>query len=686
MQPIAAQMHPFQEYPGAKPDANQFTENYQHFMDNQNYDKETPLMSLQKSLEKKGFLSSSPSRSENETELKSEEEEFEDESIDVPKLNSHGKLKKHKCKQCNFVCLTKVEFWEHSKLHIREDRLLTCPKCPFVTEYKHHLEYHLRNHSGSKPFKCDSCNYSCVNKSMLNSHKKSHSKVYQYRCADCSYATKYCHSLKLHLRKYSHKPAMVLNPDGTPNPLPIIDVYGTRRGPKMKTNVQKDTSQMLRPEDVARHQFMNMLMPAAAGFPFGFPAFSPIQNLLAMQFQALHGKNPFEPTVNITEKDMSASNQEEVKSRCEFPKTQQFDSQFENRLEMPMDTKPWGNSPSRNESARLDQNRFDQNKFDQERLDKNKFDQDRFDQNKFDQERFDQSKFDQERFDQNRFVTNKFDPANIDASKLDTSKFDTPKFDRSKYDTSKIDLTKFDQSKLESNSFDQVKPGTPNKFDSPVQRSEEIQTGLITPPEDKPLDLTYQNITPIRALQGLMTPVLNAWNLMHNTPQSAFLMKPQDREDVSSPMSTDSSETPKETCEIQQTPIVQLGSSRRRKGVAVRRAPSEIGAEDTANNNKINLNPMETIESNEIDRIDGLSDTSSRRTSIDSESSESKAKTPKDDSHECKYCGIDFGDVILYSMHMGYHGFKEPFTCNMCGEQCKDKVSFNLHIARTKHN
>ena len=27
---------------------------------------------------------------------------------------------------------------------------------------------------------------------------------------------------------------MVLNPDGTPNPLPIIDVYGTRRGPKVK--------------------------------------------------------------------------------------------------------------------------------------------------------------------------------------------------------------------------------------------------------------------------------------------------------------------------------------------------------------------------------------------------------------------------------------------------------------------
>lgn len=112
--------------------------------------------------------------------------------------------------------------------------MLHCPKCDFVTEYKHHLEYHLRRHTGSKPYKCNMCDYSCVNKSMLNSHLKSHSNVYQYRCSDCSYATKYCHSLKLHLRKYNHQPAMVLNPDGTPNPLPIIDVYGTRRGPKIK--------------------------------------------------------------------------------------------------------------------------------------------------------------------------------------------------------------------------------------------------------------------------------------------------------------------------------------------------------------------------------------------------------------------------------------------------------------------
>lgn len=162
-------------------------------------------------------------------------EDIENEQgVRVPKVNAQGKLKTFKCKQCQFVSVTKEEFWQHTRTHIKPEKMLTCPKCPFVTEYKHHLDYHLRNHFGSKPFKCPSCSYSCVNKSMLNSHMKSHTTIYQYRCSDCNYATKYCHSLKLHLRKYLHKPAMVLNPDGTPNPLPIIDVYGTRRGPKIK--------------------------------------------------------------------------------------------------------------------------------------------------------------------------------------------------------------------------------------------------------------------------------------------------------------------------------------------------------------------------------------------------------------------------------------------------------------------
>ncbi|XP_055851468.1 protein hunchback isoform X2 [Episyrphus balteatus] len=175
-------------------------------------------------------------------------ESEDDESIRLPIYNSHGKMKNYKCKTCGFLAITKVAFWEHARCHMKPEKTLQCSKCPFVTELKHHLEYHIRKHKNLKPFQCDKCNYSCVNKSMLNSHRKSHSSVYQYRCSDCDYATKYCHSFKLHLRKYDHKPGMVLDEDGAPNPSVVIDVYGTRRGPKMKSGRKESTGASKMPQ------------------------------------------------------------------------------------------------------------------------------------------------------------------------------------------------------------------------------------------------------------------------------------------------------------------------------------------------------------------------------------------------------------------------------------------------------
>ncbi|XP_076327297.1 uncharacterized protein LOC143234109 [Tachypleus tridentatus] len=203
----------------------------------------------------------------------------------TPSGTLNGKLRNYRCKQCEYVSVKKTDFWEHCKTHIKTEKLLTCPKCPFVTEYKHHLEYHLRNHFGSKPFKCPNCNYSCVNKSMLSSHMKSHSNIYQYRCADCSYASKYCHSLKLHLRKYSHKPATILNRDGTPNPFPIIDVYGRKRGPRPKKHKMEENhfpllnqnpnasanemSSIKKPPNT--YPPMPTLIPSPTRFPFSCP-------------------------------------------------------------------------------------------------------------------------------------------------------------------------------------------------------------------------------------------------------------------------------------------------------------------------------------------------------------------------------------------------------------------------------
>ena len=162
-------------------------------------------------------------------------EDLEDaQGVRVPTIKSNGRIKTFKCKHCVFIAVTKEEFWNHSRQHIKPEKMLTCPKCLFVTEYKHHLDYHLRNHFGTKSHKCLMCNYRCVNKSMLNSHMKAHASHYQYGCADCNFVAKYCYNLKCHLRKYGHKPDIVLNPDGTPNPLSTIDVYGSRRGPKRK--------------------------------------------------------------------------------------------------------------------------------------------------------------------------------------------------------------------------------------------------------------------------------------------------------------------------------------------------------------------------------------------------------------------------------------------------------------------
>ena len=188
------------------------------------------------------------------------------------------------------------DFWAHARSHIKDDKLLQCPRCPFVTEYKHHLEYHLRNHFGSKPFKCGKCNYSCVNKSMLNSHMKSHTNVYQYRCADCTYATKYCHSLKLHLRKYNHKPATVLNSDGSlpqgidaeASGLSLMQKRGPPRGPRVP---RKDKFE----------PYLNHLLPMSHGGIPGMPPglnggmMSPYWPILNQFPNGLQGPPPLVP-------------------------------------------------------------------------------------------------------------------------------------------------------------------------------------------------------------------------------------------------------------------------------------------------------------------------------------------------------------------------------------------------------
>lgn len=444
---------------------------------------EDHLRRLQMAFEKNTMLPSSPKSTDNrdsgEDDGKSDYDidEVDENGIRIPRVNSHGKVKTFKCKQCEFVAVTKLDFWEHSRAHIKADKLLTCPKCPFVTEYKHHLEYHLRNHFGSKPFKCDKCSYSCVNKSMLNSHLKSHSNVYQYRCSDCTYATKYCHSLKLHLRKYKHNPAMVLNVDGTPNPLPIIDVYGTRRGPKQKSHAHQS------PQQLSKEEIMS----------------TPPQTQL--------------PPHSIFNPFISVNAQQPV--QFPFPWLGAFSGALTNPLLFPQLTQ---------QNEELNTN-----------------------------------------------------PTNERSSPDSIKEKELP-------DTTKMD--------------------------------EETATD-----DGAALDLS----------------------------------KPEIRLPITVP------EIP-----VQSPLAVPLISKNRRKGRAFK---------------------LERLTVNQEASSDEEEECAQKENENEKEQKmEEDVTEKKSDIYNCQYCDILFKDVIMYTMHMGYHGYKDPFTCNMCGKQSGDKVEFFLHIARTSHS
>ncbi|XP_041671403.1 zinc finger protein Pegasus-like [Cheilinus undulatus] len=52
---------------------------------------------------------------------------------------------------------------------------------------------------------------------------------------------------------------------------------------------------------------------------------------------------------------------------------------------------------------------------------------------------------------------------------------------------------------------------------------------------------------------------------------------------------------------------------------------------------------------------------------------------------KCPHCDIHFMDNILYTIHMGCHGYENPFQCNICGHMCMDRYDFACHFARGQH-
>lgn len=51
----------------------------------------------------------------------------------------------------------------------------------------------------------------------------------------------------------------------------------------------------------------------------------------------------------------------------------------------------------------------------------------------------------------------------------------------------------------------------------------------------------------------------------------------------------------------------------------------------------------------------------------------------------CEHCRVLFLDHVMFTIHMGCHGFHQPFECNICGHRSRDRYEFSSHIVRGEH-
>ena len=552
-------------------------------------------------------------------------EDLEEAEVRAPRVNSQGKVKSFKCKQCEFVAITKLEFWKHGRGHIKPEKLLFCPKCIFVTEYKHHLEYHLRNHYGTKPFKCTHCNYSCVNKSMLNSHMKSHNNVYQYRCADCTYATKYCHSLKLHLKKYSHKPAMVLNQDGSPNPLPLVDVFGNKR-PKGKKGA---------PDDL----FPPSLLPQfGGGFPGAFPP--GLMHIMQMQ-QQLGPKLPQLPSLPNPYKreeeergvsppmmlpvqlrcdkcDFATSNTEVHKNHMLLHATSER-SALHQLLSSPLQNK--ARSEHRDEPfQKLSSPHLPFQRPPPSFLERSASPPQHPPHNPFLQSlmRNDQAM-------PNPFLQNLMPNPAIQALMEE----------RRKQERDAI-----------PSSPDSITRSPSQKEEAPLPPNKRLKTDIFA-------SLYASRMSELEKKAGENSPPLSGGSVLDLSKESpdggpiggGSHGSSSDNDTASNPRSHSSS------------PSLGSTTKNRRKGKAFK----IVQQEDTNSDEDASPAPMPSLMPIHLPE-------------------------PMTEKLMCKFCGISFQNSMMHSVHMGYHGYSDPFKCNHCGDETTDALSFFLHIARKEHS
>ncbi|XP_011207146.2 protein hunchback [Bactrocera dorsalis] len=575
-------------------------------------------------------------QSNSSDDMKYGGESGDDESIRFPLYNSHGKMKNYKCKTCGAIWVTKIQFWDHVRTHMKPDKILQCPKCPFVTELKHHLEYHIRKHKNLKPFQCDKCSYTCVNKSMLNSHRKSHSSVYQYRCADCDYATKYCHSFKLHLRKYEHKPGLVLDEEGVPNPSVVIDVYGTRRGPKSKsTSSSIKRSNNTNSNNVNERLTAKSLQDQKNSTEYKLSEAQLSTALQSFSLPTQHHQMPVSPAKSpssISELSSHSQGLSQQNTRQQQKRNLPTENtETSSTISAITDT----NSPMTSllpPLATLLQQNPNMAFFPYWNLNLQML-----------------------AAQQQAVVLAQMSPSRREKAlrKLQNAQ-------SAEADDEEVDDVEDEVDRKSTDSAMDLSQGSPVKDDPDNRKTPVIASNIRLQDESNNTPIVSTNGAAKRKGRVLK---LDAFLQVKSTSQSPD----EKEEDTFSQINTDA------LVSAAPPPLpTSFGTS-------------TAQVEGTSKENEELVHDT-LLTAKEITSSTASSSGNSSNSSSTSSTVTTNERAATGTIYECKYCDIYFKDTVIYTIHMGYHSCDDVFKCNMCGEKCDGPVGLFVHMARNAHS
>ena len=86
----------------------------------------------------------------------------------------------------------------------KNDDILKCDMCPYLTKYPRQMKIHKTNHAKDKLFKCDMCSYSASRSYYLKMHKRTHTGE-TFKCDATSFSTRRSDYLKRNKLKHRRR-------------------------------------------------------------------------------------------------------------------------------------------------------------------------------------------------------------------------------------------------------------------------------------------------------------------------------------------------------------------------------------------------------------------------------------------------------------------------------------------------